>query len=344
MRAEFALVQAAFDLLPTLTGNGSKIVGINSGATALTAVATTGSGSVVLATSPTLTTPNIGAATGTSLSVSGQLTSTVATGTAPLAVTSTTKVDNLYVARAALADTVTTNANLTGPITSSGNATSVASQTGTGSKFVMDTSPTLVTPTLGVASATSINKVTITAPATGSTLTLADGKTLTVSKTLTLTGTDGTTQTFPSTSATIARTDAGQTFSGTQVFGAIDVNGGAIDGTPIGASSRAAADFTRVTEAINTYTPTSGSSQAIDCTNGATSLTNNGTNLISLQFVPSGACGHLLYVTNFDNTTFPASVDFGVDGEPSINGAALVSLVTLDGGTTWRASVMWQDA
>lgn len=42
-----------------------------------------------------------------------------------------------------------TNANLTGPITSVGNATSVASQTGTGSTFVMNTSPTLVTPALG---------------------------------------------------------------------------------------------------------------------------------------------------------------------------------------------------
>lgn len=41
------------------------------------------------------------------------------------------------------AGTVTTNANLTGPITSVGNATAVASQTGTGSKFVMDTSPTI---------------------------------------------------------------------------------------------------------------------------------------------------------------------------------------------------------
>jgi hypothetical protein len=51
------------------------------------------------------------------------------------------------------AATVTTNANLTGPITSVGNATSVASQTGTGSKFVMDTSPTLVTPNLGTPSA-----------------------------------------------------------------------------------------------------------------------------------------------------------------------------------------------
>ena len=54
------------------------------------------------------------------------------------------------------AATVTTNANLTGPITSVGNTTSVASQTGTGSKFVMDTAPTLVTPVLGVATATSV--------------------------------------------------------------------------------------------------------------------------------------------------------------------------------------------
>jgi hypothetical protein len=51
--------------------------------------------------------------------------------------------------------------NLTGPITSVGNVTSIASQTGTGTKFVVDTSPTLVTPALGVATATSINGTSI---------------------------------------------------------------------------------------------------------------------------------------------------------------------------------------
>lgn len=61
--------------------------------------------------------------------------------------------------------------------------------TGTGG-VVLATSPTLVTPTLGVASATSVNKVAITAPATSATLTIANGKTLTASNTLTLTGTD----------------------------------------------------------------------------------------------------------------------------------------------------------
>jgi len=43
----------------------------SNGGSQLTAATTTGSGSVVLATSPTLTTPNIGAATGTSVTLSG---------------------------------------------------------------------------------------------------------------------------------------------------------------------------------------------------------------------------------------------------------------------------------
>ena len=54
------------------------------------------------------------------------------------------------------AATVTTNASLTGPITSSGNATSIGSQTGSGNTFVMSTSPTLVTPNIGVATGTSL--------------------------------------------------------------------------------------------------------------------------------------------------------------------------------------------
>jgi hypothetical protein len=72
-----------------------------------------------------------------------------------------------------------TNANLTGPITSVGNATSIASQTGTGSKFVVDTSPTLVTPTatttIGVGAATpSASGAGITFPATQSSSTNAN--------------------------------------------------------------------------------------------------------------------------------------------------------------------------
>jgi hypothetical protein len=93
----------------------------------------------------------------------------------------------------------------------------VTDETGTGA-LVFANTPTLVTPVLGVATATSVNKMAITAPATSSTLAVADGKTFTVNHSLTLAGTDTTTMTFPATSATIARTDAAQTFTGNQTF------------------------------------------------------------------------------------------------------------------------------
>lgn len=81
-------------------------------------------------------------------------------------------------------------------------AAAVTEETGSGN-LVFATSPTLVTPVLGVASATTVNKVTLTAPATGSTLTIADGKTLTASNSITLAGTDSTTMTFPPASASV---------------------------------------------------------------------------------------------------------------------------------------------
>ncbi len=87
--------------------------------------------------------------------------------------------------------------NLTGPITSVGAATSVAAQTGTGSTFVMNTSPTLVTPVLGVATATSINGTTIpsskTLVATDSTQYVVPSQTGNTGKYLT---TDGTTSSW----------------------------------------------------------------------------------------------------------------------------------------------------
>jgi hypothetical protein len=143
----------------------------------------TGSGAAVFANSPTLVTPALG--------TPSALVGTNITGTAS----------------GLTAGNVTTNANLTGHITSVGNAAVLGSftsaqllaaltdETGSGAA-VFATSPTLVTPTLGVATATSVNKVTITAPATGSTLTIANGKTLTASNTLTFTGTDSSSVAF----------------------------------------------------------------------------------------------------------------------------------------------------
>ena len=92
--------------------------------------------------------------------------------------------------------------NLTGPITSTGAATSIASQTGTGTKFVMDNTPTLITPVLGVATATSINGTTIpsskTLVATDSTQYVVPSQTGNSGKYLT---TDGTTSSWGTISA-----------------------------------------------------------------------------------------------------------------------------------------------
>lgn len=79
--------------------------------------------------------------------------------------------------------------------------------TGSGTVVVMQTSPTLVTPILGVAAATSINKVAITAPATSATLTIADGKTVTHNASTTFAGTDSKTLTI-SNSGTLGGGDA----------------------------------------------------------------------------------------------------------------------------------------
>lgn len=116
------------------------------------------------------------------------------------------------------------DAGTTGTLPVARGGTGSTTATGTGVP-VLATSPTLVTPVLGVATATSINKLSITAPASSATLTVADGKTLTASNTLTLAGTDATTMTFPSTSATIARTDAAQSFTGNQTFSTAIVAG-----------------------------------------------------------------------------------------------------------------------
>jgi hypothetical protein len=127
---------AATGAFTTLSATGATTF---AGVTSSTA---TGTGAMVYGTSPTLTTPALG--------TPSALVGTNITGTAA----------------GLTAGNVTTNANLTGPITSTGNATAVAAQTGTGSTFVMQASPTLTTPVLGVATATTINKLTVTAPAT----------------------------------------------------------------------------------------------------------------------------------------------------------------------------------
>lgn len=130
-----------------------------------------------------------GSAAGPSVAIANSATGFYASGTNEIGVS----LNGVYIGKFAAG-----GLTLDGLTASSAVATDASKKlvsvanTGTGSN-VLATSPTLVTPVLGVAAVTSVNKVALTAPATGSTLTIADGKTLTASNTLTLTATDGST-------------------------------------------------------------------------------------------------------------------------------------------------------
>lgn len=160
------------------------------------------------------------------------------------------------------------------------------------------TSPTLVTPALGVATATSVNKVTITAPATSATLTIADGKTLTANNSITFAGTDATTMTFPSTSASIARTDAAQTFIGTQTFA------GAVVGSVQALSGPGAVNVTTLTTAFTS----TGTGDALTLADGVAGQ------LKAIVYVAetAGADTGVLTPANFGNGT---TITFNAVGE-----------------------------
>jgi hypothetical protein len=124
--------------------------------------------------------------------------------------------------------TVNLATQITGTLPVANGGTGATTSTGSGA-VVLATSPTLVTPVLGVATATSVNKVAVTAPATSATLTIADGKTLTASNSLTLAGTDATTMTFPATSTTVAGLGIVQAFSVSQRGTVTTDNDGSFD-------------------------------------------------------------------------------------------------------------------
>ena len=177
----------------------------------------TGSGSLVFATLPTFGTTGVkfsGSTSGTTTVLSG---ATAGTSVLTLPVATDTLVGK------ATTDTLTNKTvNLTSN-TLSGTTAQFNTALSDGDFATLAgtetlTNKTLTTPVLGVATATSVNKVALTAPATSATLTIADGKTLTASNSLTLAGTDATTMTFPASSATVAGLGIAQSFTAKQTF------------------------------------------------------------------------------------------------------------------------------
>lgn len=186
----------------------------------------------------------------------------------------------------------------------------ISDETGSGA-LVFANTPTLVTPVLGVATATSINGLTITS-STG-TFTLTNLKTLAVTNSLTLSGTDSTVMTFPSTTATIARTDAAQTFTGVQTLssspvlssGAVTVSGNAVT-FPTTADTLVAR---ATTDTLTNKTLTSPKINLFLDTNGANMLNfNPATTAVNYFRMDNSAAGSPL-----------AFVAVGTDTDISIN-------------------------
>jgi hypothetical protein len=214
----------------TITGTANEITlangdGVSGNPTVSIPSAVTFTGKTVTGgtyASPSLTTPNIGVATATSVNkVAITAPATSATLTIPDGVTLTgpaasgtamtlgntetvTGVKTFgsagAVGRFKLAGTTSGSTVLDATAVASGTITVPAATDILVARNTTDTltnktltSPTLTTPSLGVATATSINKVALTQPASGSTLTVADGKTLTANNTLTFSGTDSST-------------------------------------------------------------------------------------------------------------------------------------------------------
>lgn len=132
----------------------------------------------------------------------------------------------------------------------------------------------------------------------------------------------------------------------TQAASSVAITGGTVNGTTVGASTPAAGTFTRASEQLNTYTPALNAGQALDWAKGGSVVTTNGTNALTFSNVPASVIGtHMVKVSSFSNVTWPGSVSWGLGGAPSIGAKeAIVSLVTVDGGTNVKAILAWSAA
>ncbi len=284
-------------------------IAVANGGTGVTT--STGSGNVVLSNSPTLVTPILG--TPTSVTLTNATGLPIATGVSGLG------------ANVATFLATPTSANLLAATTD---------ESGTGA-LVFATSPTLVTPTLGAATATSINKVNISTPTTNATISLADGSTLQTSGAYTtnLTSTGPTNITLPTTGTL-------STLAGTESLSnktLVTPNIGAATGTSLSLTGNLSAGTSSLTSLTVTNNATVGGTLGVTGATSLSTLTASGTSTLTTLTTTGAATLASANITG--NTTVGGTL--GVTSATTLSGtsahggaATFSSTVNVTGATT----------
>lgn len=151
--------------------------------------------------------------------------------------------------------------------------------TGSGA-VALANSPSFTTPSLGAATATSVNGLTLTANATG--FSVAGGttsKTMTWKNSLTMQGTDGTTFTFPGSSDTVDVLGTAQTFTAVKTFtnSDLDLLGSSTGYTTFTSANSGSTNYTITVPAITDTLATLTATQTFTNKSIAGSEINSGT-------------------------------------------------------------------
>jgi len=208
--------------------------------------------------------------------------------------------------------------------TSGANSITLTS-TGT-TNVTLPTTGTLATVngSLGNATATTINKVTITTPATSATLTIANGKTFTASNTVTLTATDGSTLAI----------GGGGTLAALAYLASVDCSGSQVTGTlAAGRFPALAGDVTTIAGSLTTFIGNNVVTYAKFQQVAASSLVGNATGSLA------NAAGITLGTSlTFSGSTINTVQDIRTSASPTFAGATFTSSTiagpTINGGSS----------